>query len=396
VNVVMASLSVQLAIYGLSWLVVGMGFRLKRDIALLWAAGWLLGAAGTGLLCISPKVLGDFRDLFVNALVVYSFAALYLGVERYTDHWPGIRILFLLAAGLAAIELLRPLGDASEIARVWLFTAIACLPLLSTAWRMLVWGRSRFKARWPLVIAMIAPVVLTISIFAFRAVWVVVGTSTADASFDKGSNFDLIASLGFLLMLGAFNFSLASLVLGSLIQRLRELSATDQLTGLDNRRVMMGRLEEEHARHQRSGQIYTVVMMDLDHFKQINDTYGHGVGDLVLQGLADILKTCQRRTDTLARTGGEEFMLLMPMTDTDGGLAHARRMCERVAAARIPTPAGDVQITLSLGVAEVLPGETSEDTVVSRADAALCRAKAQGRNQAEAAERAPMPGLQPT
>jgi diguanylate cyclase (GGDEF)-like protein len=134
-------------------------------------------------------------------------------------------------------------------------------------------------------------------------------------------------------------------------------------------------------------------MMDLDHFKQVNDTYGHGVGDQVLKGLAEILKGCQRRTDTLARTGGEEFMLLMPMTDTGGGLAHARRICERVAAARLPTTAGDLQLTLSIGVAEVLPGETSEDMVVSRADAALYRAKANGRNRAESAERAPLPSF---
>jgi diguanylate cyclase (GGDEF)-like protein len=178
-----------------------------------------------------------------------------------------------------------------------------------------------------------------------------------------------------------------------LIDRLRELSATDQLTGLANRRVMMRRLDEEHSRYLRGGQLYTVVMIDLDHFKRVNDTHGHGVGDQVLRGLAAVLQSCQRRTDTLARTGGEEFMLLMPMTDMDGALLHARRMCERVASSKLPTDVGELQVTLSLGVAEVLPAEISVDTVVSRADAALYQAKANGRNRVEAAQRSSSPAF---
>jgi diguanylate cyclase (GGDEF)-like protein len=125
--------------------------------------------------------------------------------------------------------------------------------------------------------------------------------------------------------------------------------------------------------------------MDLDRFKGVNDTYGHAVGDQVLKGLASVLKTSQRRTDTLARIGGEEFMLLMPLTDQANAMTHAGRICERVAAACLPTTSGEIRMTISLGVAEVLPTDAAGDAVLVRADAALYRAKESGRNRAEPA-----------
>ena len=200
------------------------------------------------------------------------------------------------------------------------------------------------------------------------------GTAISDVRFNQGSDFDLTAAFLFLALLGGFNFSLASLVLGSLILKLRTLSDTDQLTGLFNRRVMMRRLDNEHARYQRSGQRFAIVMFDIDFFKRINDTYGHSVGDQVLQGLARILLACTRQADTLARTGGEEFMLLMPLTDEAGSLAQANRICQTVAQTSLPTDAGPLTVTISVGVALVMPRDQNDDKLVSRADAALYRA----------------------
>jgi diguanylate cyclase (GGDEF)-like protein len=294
--------------------------------------------------------------------------------------------------GLLVIEALRSQGNASTTLRVCIFTLVAGWPLAGMAWRMGVWLRTTMRSSRLRIALMLLPVALTLGLFLVRAILVVVGTDATTVNFDQGSQFDLIAGMLFLVVLGFFNFSIAGLVIGSLVERLRTLSATDQLTGMANRRVMMRRLVEEHARFLRSSHVYSVVMMDLDHFKRVNDTHGHAVGDQVLKGLSTLLQNGQRQTDTLARMGGEEFMLLMPMTDLDGALAHAKRLCEKVANAALATSAGVQHITLSLGVAEAGLDDVSADIVVSRADAALYRAKAGGRNRVESAARVVMPG----
>jgi diguanylate cyclase (GGDEF)-like protein len=384
-NILMASLSAQLLIYGTAWLVMGLGFRLKRSVALLWAAGWYCGALCTALLYFSPVQRPISPELAINLLAICIFLLLQQGVDDFTGY-PARRWVFvLLLLGLLLIEVLRSYGDATLPWRASIFTAVACWPLVGIVWRIAHWSKTHTKASNTVILLMVAPVVLTVGLFVLRALLIWQGAEAGSVAFDQGTDFDLLATLLFLVVLGAFNFSLASLVLGAMVEQLRKLSEADQLTGLFNRRVMMRRLEEEHARYLRSGQVYAVVMLDVDHFKRVNDTYGHGVGDQVLQDLATVLRVGQRRTDTLARIGGEEFLLLMPATDTEGALSQARRICERVASVEIATDAGKLKITLSLGLAQASPKDHAADAVVKRADAALYQAKAGGRNQVHAA-----------
>ena len=391
-NILMASLSAQLLVYSAAWLGIGLGYRLKRQVTLMWSTGWLMGAGATGLLYFNALELPLSRDLVIDSLAVTGFMLVRQGVDAFVGAKTRLWDYALMACGLLAVEALRRQGDATVGLRVCTFTVLASWPLVAIGWRMARWQQAQSRAaRWSTVV-MLVPLVLTIASFVVRAALVLIGTDATTVSYDQGSQFDLLATLLFLLVLGAFNFSLASLVLGALVARLHTLSDTDQLTGLANRRVMMRRLTEEHARLLRSNPSYCVVMMDLDRFKKINDTYGHGVGDEVLKGLSALLARSQRQTDTLARTGGEEFMLLMPMTDLDGAITHAHRLCAKVASAGIATTVGTLQITLSLGVAEAGPDDASSDVVVSRADAALYRAKDGGRNRVESAARVVIPG----
>ena len=387
----MAALSAQLLIYALAWLVMGYGFRLKRAVALQWSLGWLSGAACTGIAFVDLGQLGVSHDLVINTLLVLAFMLLRRGVDAYTNSSTAWWEYLLLVLCVTFVELLRLLLPDQEGLRISIITVAVLWPLGTMAQRIHSWVSRHTKLSPGIMLSIVAPVLLTMGLFTLRPLLVVLGVDSSQVAFEGISPFAIASSLMFLLLLGAFNFSLASLVLGALFERLRRLSATDQLTGLANRRVMMHRLEEEHARFQRSGQVYAIVMMDLDNFKRVNDVYGHGVGDEVLRELARMLKEAQRRTDTLARVGGEEFMLLMPMTDTDGALVQARRFCSRVAQTKVMTKGGELQLTLSLGVAEVLAGDTSADVVVTRADTALYRAKAMGRNRVEFAERPPLP-----
>jgi diguanylate cyclase (GGDEF)-like protein/PAS domain S-box-containing protein len=171
-------------------------------------------------------------------------------------------------------------------------------------------------------------------------------------------------------------------------RHLEQLARRDTLTGLSNRLALNERLREEFLRMKRSGAAYVVLLIDVDHFKRINDTYGHETGDRVLQLLGALLAKEARNTDFVARYGGEEFLILLPNTDGNGGRVLAEKIRSAVASQAMP-PAG--QVTLSIGLAVVIPEDVNEDVAVRRADAALYRAKASGRNRVIDADVTPSP-----
>ncbi len=161
---------------------------------------------------------------------------------------------------------------------------------------------------------------------------------------------------------------------------LQKAAETDSLTGLNNRRVFMRRLSEEAERVRRHGSQLSVLLFDLDHFKKVNDSYGHDVGDRVLQKVAEVSQQVKRITDVVARTGGEEFALLLPETDKEGALHLADRLRSAIASATVQDNLGvPVQVTSSVGVATVNKIDNIED-FLRDADVALYRAKDGGRN----------------
>lgn len=162
--------------------------------------------------------------------------------------------------------------------------------------------------------------------------------------------------------------------------RITELARTDPLTGVCNRRHFDEMFTTESARARRQQLKLTVVMIDLDHFKSVNDRYGHGVGDAVLVAVASALKTHSRPYDIVARFGGEEFVLLLPGTTLDGGVECAERL--RLVIAAMTVESYPHRITASLGIAMLAEAE-DRHSVLARADAALYRAKQGGRNRVE-------------
>jgi len=164
-------------------------------------------------------------------------------------------------------------------------------------------------------------------------------------------------------------------------KELARQASHDHLTGLYNRWKFEEVLELEIERARRYGTQFSVVMFDIDHFKRVNDEFGHDVGDLVLKRLGEVVGQQIRRTDILARWGGEEFMLLLSETALDHALQLAEATRRRVGEARFPGPD---RLTISLGVTEYRPGETVP-TMLKRVDGALYQAKQGGRNRAVAA-----------
>ena len=160
--------------------------------------------------------------------------------------------------------------------------------------------------------------------------------------------------------------------------RLRRLSDTDDLTGLANRRKLIDRLDEELSLSNRHATPLSLMILDLDHFKSINDTWGHLKGDQVLRTLAKLCCETLREEDLVARLGGEEFALLLPLTSIGRCRALAQRLCERIAAHDFGLGPGGV--TVSIGIAEHRIGET-RDALIARADQSLYAAKHGGRNR---------------
>ncbi len=169
-------------------------------------------------------------------------------------------------------------------------------------------------------------------------------------------------------------------------RRLEALATTDPLTRVLNRRALLDRLATELDRSRRYSSSLTLLLIDVDHFKQINDTSGHQAGDNVLRQLASLLEADVRKVDIVARYGGEEFVIILPETSNPGGLAFAERLCERIAAQPFDAGGGRaVHLTVSIGIA-TFPSQHVDSTeeLFARADEALYRAKSGGRNQVRA------------
>ncbi|KPJ97924.1 MAG: hypothetical protein AMS20_16655 [Gemmatimonas sp. SG8_28] len=159
------------------------------------------------------------------------------------------------------------------------------------------------------------------------------------------------------------------------------LATTDPLTDCVNRRGLLDRLEAELERVQRYGEALSLMMIDLDHFKKVNDSHGHLAGDEVLRQIGALLRGEVRAVDTVARYGGEEFVILLPETTQPGAVALAERIRERVAQRDFSEDASMLSVTISVGVTTVSAGEVDDpEGVLGRVDAALYRAKRAGRN----------------
>lgn len=225
---------------------------------------------------------------------------------------------------------------------------------------------------WRTALASLAPICL---------MWLMRGNTEGRAPEPAGD----IWLLGLLIGLGVWTSHAQMRLLVNLLDA-RNNATHDALTGLENRRAVERSLDLALAdSNDELESVSSVLLVDVDYFKQVNDRYGHAVGDDVLKALATVLEQGKRRGDTVARYGGEEFLLVMPGADGESALRAAERLRQRIEGESIKVHAGSVRITVSIGVSTSLAGEGRE-RLVARADEAMYRAKEAGRNCCRVAE----------
>jgi len=174
-----------------------------------------------------------------------------------------------------------------------------------------------------------------------------------------------------------------------LFNKLEKMAILDGLTGLYNHRYFQEQLARELARSERTGATCALVLLDIDHFKRINDTYGHPTGDTVLKYISSIIKSSIRQIDIAARYGGEEFAIILPESDISGASSFAERLREEIESSHAQTDFGPIQLTISLGVSEYPEFGKSRAEIIDTADKSLYHAKRLGRNRTVCAKDIP-------
>lgn len=167
----------------------------------------------------------------------------------------------------------------------------------------------------------------------------------------------------------------------AILAQAHELANTDVLTFLPNRRKIVSSLQEEVIRSNRYGTPLAISILDLDHFKKVNDTYGHTAGDEVLRSVAARLRTHIRHPDTIGRYGGEEFLIVLPNSEMQAAAEQASRLCQQVRKLRIDVNEQVLSVTISVGIAQFRIGQENWEEFLRRADEAMYQAKNAGRDR---------------
>ncbi len=167
-----------------------------------------------------------------------------------------------------------------------------------------------------------------------------------------------------------------------LSQKLKKIANTDPLTGIANRRNILAILKKEFQRTQSYKEPFSLLVIDIDHLKFVNDSYGYPIGDQVLKEISQLLVKWLRNEDTVGRWGGEEFMIILPATTLQKAMEIAEHLCEQIRNLEIDTTFQPMKITISIGVTAYQADDKTDTMILKRADDALCQAKESGRDRA--------------
>ena len=384
VNVVfLASVLLVHGLVTLVWWVAGTLLGLSRRAAWHWMIAAVANGVALSMLPLNQIVPFPSHVLIANLLVIHGLISMRRGLQGFLrlHHSDISHALLGLAVIIFNLGLCIPFG--------WLRTGetIGMLLIAGLLWltasenhRPLSqeFGSGLAKAHTGLLCiagSVFATSALTIAVPPLGRVWAHLSSNSAM----------------FMLLYGHIGLSIAAsflagyMVVMRLVRKLQHLSHHDSLTGLLNRRAIEYLLARESQRLQRFGEQFSLMMVDIDHFKRINDRLGHAAGDAVLCAVAQALQARAREVDRVARFGGEEFCALLPHTLHEGALLAGERLREAINQVSIPWNDEVITVTISIGVATAEDPEEPLEALLKRSDQALYRAKDEGRNRVVAA-----------
>jgi len=345
-----------------------------------WGTAYLLGAVSVALSTLAGNMLGAMLSLALNAVGFAACGMVWNAARVFHGRKPNLPGLLLGAmVWVAAVMTLKP--EASAI-RFMIGAAIVAIYATLTAAQLWSERRKTLQRRWPaIVVPVLHGFVLMLPILLGGLL------RPHDAAF-VGSIWVTVFSIELVLYAVATVFVIFMLVSERVVTAHKTAASTDPLTGMFNRRGFAEATSRVIEREANAGRPVTVLIFDLDHFKSINDRFGHSAGDEILKLFATVVLSTLRITDLSGRVGGEEFAALLPCPLEEGVIA-AERVREAFADSGIVVEDGPVDTTVSIGVAGG-PAGTELEVLLAAADSALYRAKRNGRNRVEAAEELPL------
>ena len=371
---------------GLIWAYV-MRCYPSFEAARLWTGSAFVAAAGAAIAMLRVVFPDSVVPLlFAGTALILAICLASMGIRTFFNQPAPWRHTILIAAlGAAGMCFFTFVHD-SIPGRMTVFTAAQALPMVLSLKLLLTRHEGRVNPG-----ARLAGVVTVLIMAIFVARWI--GAVTAMGGGFSYMNFSpaqsvVILVLVFLSM--SLNFGFLLMAMDRLRNEVADLALLDDLTGVGNRRYLVQRLSEECARSERSGQPFALLVIDLDGFKGINDTHGHAAGDACLRHFTLMAQTRLRPGDMLARTGGDEFCIVLPSSTLREGAMIARRVLEVCRADAEQCSGNEIPVAVSIGVAQwTLEMAAYPDRLIAAADHALYDAKKAGRNGFATYEPAP-------
>jgi diguanylate cyclase (GGDEF)-like protein len=365
-----AALSV---VFYMAWLYFG-----RKQHALTWSLAFLAGALQW--LCVLNENLFATRETYLLVESAFAMTLVTLGVRGHCQrtrckHLP--KNLLPAAMGLYAVIAWHIVVNPHVGIKMTIVPAYAAVTLFLSAWMILNYRKRTRPAEWAAVIFIIM-FALTQTVSAGFAY---LQGPTGDTVFA-----DIFAHFEFLtLPAGYMTMSMFIILMmaSDISAKMKKLATRDQLTGLLNRRGFKEYGERVFSAAKRSGLPLSVIMSDIDRFKNINDKFGHAAGDAALVHFARLFSGSRRSEDVVARVGGEEFALLLPGTGLRDAMALADQLCAQVGSTPMDVTGMGMPMTSSFGVSAISEKDRSLDDLVLRADRALYRSKRAGRNQVD-------------
>jgi diguanylate cyclase (GGDEF)-like protein len=371
---------------GLVWAYVTHSYP-KFDAARFWTGAALTAAAGAGLSMTRGVLDSQLPLIGSGSLVIFACFLAAMGVKRFYDEpvsWLSAWLVTGSAcAGLTYFMLVR---DDMPM-RIFIYSLAQSIPVAVTL--RLVLSRTGRQNPGARLSGIVAVSILVVHVVRCACALLHIGGQVSMVSFN-GLQAALILVLVFLSM--AWNFGFLLMAIDRLRNEVADLALLDDLTGVGNRRHLLQRMAAECARSERSGEPFALLVIDLDGFKAINDTHGHAAGDACLQHFTLMAQTRLRPGDMLARTGGDEFCVVLPASTLREGAMIARRILDVCREDAEACTGADIPIALSIGVAQ-WTRETGAfpDRLMADADHALYAAKNEGKNRHAVYDPAPPP-----